>query len=140
MLSFFDIIFFAFYFDTLIFKNKVKMHTTTFLFFLFCFFFMNFSVHSMGVDDTYNQHLFDENMALIEMPLIAPVSTHYQHHQRHNVYYPYNLTAFQTGPSMDSIVIDTGNGGNSGNGGNMEKQQSRFIQVILIQCHTRKKT
>lgn len=92
----------------------------------------------MGVDDTYHQHLFDENMALIEMPLIAPVSTHYQHHQRHNVYYPYNLTAFQNGPSMDNVVIDTGNGNGNGhgnghsNGGNMEKQQSRFIEQTNI--------
>lgn len=79
---------------------------------------MEFTVQSMSVADTYHhQHLFDENMVQIEMPLIAPVSMHYPHH-RHNVYYPYNLTGFQSGPSVDNIISEPG--------GNMEKHQSRF--------------
>ncbi|KAG4075847.1 hypothetical protein HA402_003673, partial [Bradysia odoriphaga] len=86
-------------------------------------------VQSMSVADTYHhQHLFDENMVQIEMPLIAPVSMHYPHH-RHNVYYPYNLTGFQSGQSVDNIISETG--------GNMEKHQSRFqIKPKRSTCHT----
>lgn len=92
------------------------IHVTLLFIYLFYAFLLGFTVHSMSVDDTHHRYLFDENTALIEMPLIAPVSTHYQHH-RHNAYYPYNLTAFQISPSMDSMTIDTGN--------SMEKEQSR---------------
>ncbi len=83
----------------------------------------------MSVADTYHhQHLFDENMVQIEMPLIAPVSMHYPHH-RHNVYYPYNLTGFQSGPSVDNIISEAG--------GNMEKHQSRFKKNIQTNKQTK---
>lgn len=66
----------------------------------------------MGMDETYHQNVFDENMALIDTPLIASSNTHYSHHHHHHhkaVTYPYNLTAFQGGqtPTMENILIES---------------------------------
>lgn len=78
------------------------------------------------MDDNYHQHMFDENMALVEMPLIAPISSHYAHH-RHNSYYPYNLTGGHHGggsvQSMENVIIAM----TTSNGDHIHK--SRFL------CH-----
>ncbi|GAB0094871.1 glial cell line-derived neurotrophic family receptor-like, isoform E [Sergentomyia squamirostris] len=66
-------------------------------------------VRSMGTDDNFHNRLFDENMVLVETPLIAPPSSQYSNLYTAGIY-PYNLTAFQSGSSMSSMenmLIDT---------------------------------
>lgn len=67
------------------------------------------SVRSMGMDDNFHNRLFDENMVLVDTPLIAPPSSQYSNLYTAGIY-PYNLTAFQSGSSMSSMenmLIDT---------------------------------
>ncbi|XP_055716353.1 uncharacterized protein LOC129810103 isoform X4 [Phlebotomus papatasi] len=66
-------------------------------------------VRSMGMDDNFHNRLFDENMVLVDTPLIAPPSSQYSNLYTAGIY-PYNLTAFQSGSSMSSMenmLIDT---------------------------------
>lgn len=55
------------------------------------------------MDENYSKML-DENMALIESPLIAPSNSHFRQHYK-TALYPYNIT---------SHVTQTGGGGGSG--------------------------
>ncbi|XP_050085653.1 uncharacterized protein LOC126571309 isoform X2 [Anopheles aquasalis] len=49
-------------------------------------------VRSMGVDDNYHR-LLDQNMALIETPLVAPPHAYYPQHYK-TALYPYNVSAY----------------------------------------------
>ncbi|ETN61304.1 hypothetical protein AND_007042 [Anopheles darlingi] len=50
------------------------------------------TVRSMGVDDNYHR-LLDQNMALIETPLVAPPHAYYPQHYK-TALYPYNVSAY----------------------------------------------
>lgn len=69
----------------------------------------------MGMDDRYHQRILDQNLALIDTPLIATMTSHYPN-QHHSIpIYPFNVSNFRgnTPPSSSSTsldIIDTGNG------------------------------
>lgn len=48
------------------------------------------AVRAMGMNENYS-HMLDENMALIESPLIAPANSHFRQHYK-TALYPYNIT------------------------------------------------
>uniref|UniRef100_A0A182Q2V7 GDNF/GAS1 domain-containing protein n=1 Tax=Anopheles farauti TaxID=69004 RepID=A0A182Q2V7_9DIPT len=50
------------------------------------------TVRAMGVDDNYHR-LLDQNMALIETPLVAPPHAYYPQHYK-TALYPYNVTGY----------------------------------------------
>jgi hypothetical protein len=55
----------------------------------------------MGMDENYSKML-DENMALIESPLVAPSNSHFRQHYK-TALYPYNITSH--------VTTQTGGGG-----------------------------
>lgn len=81
----------------------------------------------MGMNENYSR-ILDENMALIESPLIAPSNSHFRQHYK-TALYPYNITTHAThagggfyGASEHDL---NGNGENDGLFNSVEKQ-SRY--------------
>uniref|UniRef100_A0A1B0CRK1 GDNF/GAS1 domain-containing protein n=2 Tax=Lutzomyia longipalpis TaxID=7200 RepID=A0A1B0CRK1_LUTLO len=96
----------------------------------------------MGMDDNFHNRLFDENMVLVDTPLIAPPSSQYSNLYNAGIY-PYNLTAFQSGSSMSSMenmLIDTMDNLEK-HTGNMDSQipESTIPEILKIPfqstCH-----
>lgn len=83
----------------------------------------------MGMNENYSRVL-DENMALIESPLIAPSNSHFRQHYK-TALYPYNITSQTTqasGGGFYAVNGDqdlNGNGESDGQFNSMEKQ-SRY--------------
>jgi len=108
----------------------------------------------MGMDENYHR-LLDENMALIESPLIAPSNSHFRQHYK-TALYPYNVSVHTNGGHYDSN--NNNNGGYfavtdqdpDGNGdGLLEHQNSvekqsrychslnvRWIKIAVRDLHT----
>ena len=61
------------------------------------------------MDDNYHKVL-DENMALIETPLIAPSNSYYPQHYR-TALYPYNITSNHLNPNTDHDHDQNANNG-----------------------------
>lgn len=105
---------------------------TNICFFFFVYFFTWIIVQTMSVNDRYHHRIFEDIMDHVEMPLIAPISTHFAHHQ-HNYFYPYNLTSLHRSINIGGsgsgggVSIGDGDGGGGGFGGdNSMETQSRF--------------
>lgn len=82
----------------------------------------------MGMDENYSRML-DENMALIESPLIAPSNSFFRQHFK-TALYPYNITSSHTtlagGEHYSTHEQDlNGNGEGDGYYSSVEKQ-SRY--------------
>lgn len=84
----------------------------------------------MGMDDSYSHRLWDDNMALVETPLILPANSHYSHHYNAALY-PYNLTAFQGG-SSNYPSSGNGNGNGAGSSSIMTSSSSSSVDNIFI--------
>lgn len=61
----------------------------------------------MGMDDNYHR-LLDENMALVETPLIAPSNSYYPQHYK-TALYPYNITSYHTNNNNNNNHNDNQN-------------------------------
>ncbi|XP_055847713.1 uncharacterized protein LOC129913187 isoform X3 [Episyrphus balteatus] len=98
-------------------------------------------VRIMGMDESYHQRVFEDNMALIDTPLIAPINTHYSSQHHGVITYPFNVSDFQrsTLPTAtgDGIVID-GNTNSYQSGQDVEADLSSEIikQHFQSTCHT----
>lgn len=84
----------------------------------------------MGMDENYSKML-DENMALIETPLLAPSNSHFRQHYK-TALYPYNITSHATQTSgggfysaNEQDLNGNGDGDSSGYFNSVEKQ-SRY--------------
>lgn len=86
----------------------------------------------MGMNENYSQML-DENMALIESPLIAPSNSHFRQHYK-TALYPYNITsqtAHQAGGGGLYAANEqdlNGNGDGDGHFNSVEKQSRYQLQ------------
>lgn len=83
----------------------------------------------MVMDEKYSITL-DENMALIESPLIAPSNSHFRQHYR-TALYPYNITSHVTQTHGGGIYSTSdqdlnGNGENDQGHFNSVEKQSRY--------------
>jgi hypothetical protein len=96
----------------------------------------------MGIDEIYSR-ILDENMAIIETPLIAPSNSYYRQHYK-TALYPYNISAHSTqtevatydSSSNDKELNGMGDvGGESGNFHSYEKQ-SRYQQQSVYLSST----
>ncbi|XP_062702281.1 uncharacterized protein LOC109400030 isoform X4 [Aedes albopictus] len=82
------------------------------------------TVRAMGMDDNYHR-LLDQNMALIETPLVAPAHAYFPQHFK-TALYPYNISGYhrQHQHGMHGGHFGSphgnGNGHNGHNGGGME--------------------
>lgn len=87
----------------------------------------NLTVRTMEMDESFSR-ILDENMALIETPLIAPSNSYYRQHYK-TALYPYNISAHSTQSEViatyDSSSNDNGNIGDVG-GENSYEKQSRY--------------
>ncbi|XP_055524975.1 uncharacterized protein LOC129718325 isoform X4 [Wyeomyia smithii] len=78
-------------------------------------------VRAMGMDDNYHR-LLDQNMALIDTPLVAPAHAYFPHHYK-TALYPYNISGYhhqhQHGLHGGHFgTVHNGNGNGNGNGNN----------------------
>lgn len=96
------------------------------------------AVRAMGMDENYSRVL-DENMALIESPLIAPSNSHFRQHYK-TALYPYNITSqISTGGGGYYATSEqdlNGNGDGEGHYNSVEKQsryqpQKKCVNVKL---------
>jgi hypothetical protein len=81
----------------------------------------------MGMDDNFSR-ILDENMALIETPLIAPSNSHFRQHFK-TALYPYNITSatHASGGGFYSTNDHELNGNGDGDGHfNSVEKQSRY--------------
>lgn len=96
----------------------------------------------MGMDDSYQNTIWDENMAQIETPLILSPNSHYVHNQNMALY-PYNLTAFQGGSSTSNShhhsTSVTGNSGpDSVDNIFIDTMNENLDETTLFETHSRK--
>ncbi|XP_021712347.1 uncharacterized protein LOC5567775 isoform X1 [Aedes aegypti] len=79
-------------------------------------------VRAMGMDDNYHR-LLDQNMALIETPLVAPAHAYFPQHFK-TALYPYNISGYhrqhQHGLHGGHFGSPHGNGNGHGHNGGME--------------------
>lgn len=95
------------------------------------------AVRTMGMDENYSK-ILDENMALIESPLIAPSNSHFRQHYK-TALYPYNITSHATqtngGGYYSANEQDlSGNGDvdSSGYFNSVEKQSRYHPQIVSM--------
>ncbi|XP_055908653.1 uncharacterized protein LOC129943330 isoform X2 [Eupeodes corollae] len=102
---------------------------------------MDERVRIMGMDESYHQRVFEDNMALIDTPLIAPINTHYTNQHHGVITYPFNVSDFQrsTSPTAtgDVSIID-GSTSSYQSGQDVEADLSSEIikQHFQSTCHT----
>jgi hypothetical protein len=93
------------------------------------------AVSAMGMSENYSR-ILDENMALIESPLIAPSNSHFRQHYK-TALYPYNITSSSHGSHAGGGGFYTnehdlnGNGEIEGHFNSVEKQ-SRYQQSTVV--------
>lgn len=63
----------------------------------------------MGMDENYHK-LLDENMVLIDTPLIAPSNSYFRQHYK-TALYPYNITAPTMSHHEPNYNLNTNGGG-----------------------------
>lgn len=73
---------------------------------------LSIAVRAMGLDDNYHHRMLDENIALIETPLVGPLNSHIRQHFK-TALYPYNITT-ASGSAANSFSIDDGDGNGNG--------------------------
>lgn len=93
------------------------------------------AVRALGMNENDSQML-DENMALIESPLIAPSNSHFRQHYK-TALYPYNITSHATQASGGGIYSTNdqdlnGNGESDHGHFNSVEKQSRYQLTPLI--------
>jgi hypothetical protein len=59
----------------------------------------------MGMDDNFHHRILDDNLAIIETPLIGPLNSHIRQHFK-TALYPYNVTKANNNHNNNNLNVN----------------------------------